>query len=149
MSEHPPVPNLNLEREQAAFRELGETRISVSLARSVMWLFALTLAAVPLFELVRHPTGQPGVAEAFRELSSGPLDACAIQAAEDRIEERSQAGDRIRPLVQAALTREKVFDGSPNSKSSRRAIQDAFNEWVDDGGKSLTRVSKVLAFTIG
>jgi 3-methyladenine DNA glycosylase Tag len=51
--------------------------------------------------------------------------------------------------VTAALAREKVFDGSPTSKRSLIAIQDAFNDWVDDGGKSLTRVSRVLAMTVG
>jgi len=51
--------------------------------------------------------------------------------------------------VIAALKREKVFDGTPTSKSSRTAIQAAFNQWVDDGGKTLTRVSRVLAFTVG
>jgi 3-methyladenine DNA glycosylase Tag len=50
--------------------------------------------------------------------------------------------------VVAALRREKVFDGSPTSKSSLSKIQDAFNTWVDEGGKSLTRVSRVLAFTV-
>lgn len=51
--------------------------------------------------------------------------------------------------VVAALKREEVFDGTPTSKSSLSDIQKAFNEWVDDGGKSLTRVSRVLAFTVG
>ena len=51
--------------------------------------------------------------------------------------------------VAAALKREKVFDGTPTSKSSMNRIQQAFNEWVDDGGQSLTRVSRVLAFTVG
>lgn len=51
--------------------------------------------------------------------------------------------------VVAALARERVFDGSPTSKSSLRSIQDAFNDWVAGGGKSLTRVSRVLAFTVG
>lgn len=51
--------------------------------------------------------------------------------------------------VVAALGREKVFTGSPRSKSSLAAIQAAFNEWVADGGGSLTRVSRVLAFTVG
>lgn len=51
--------------------------------------------------------------------------------------------------VVAALTREKVFDGSPTSKSSMAAIQSAFNRWVEDGGNTLTRVSRVLAFTVG
>lgn len=51
--------------------------------------------------------------------------------------------------VVAALRREKVFDGTPTSKSSLADIQQAFNEWVSNGGKSLTRVSRVLAFTVG
>ena len=50
--------------------------------------------------------------------------------------------------VVAALKREKVFDGTPTSKSSLKSIQSAFNRWVDDGGQSLTRVSRVLAFTV-
>ena len=51
--------------------------------------------------------------------------------------------------VIAALRREKVFDGTPTSKTSLNSIQAAFNHWVSDGGRSLTRVSRVLAFTIG
>lgn len=51
--------------------------------------------------------------------------------------------------VVAALVREQVFDGSPTSRTSLRQIQEAFNGWVDDGGQSLTRVSRVLAFTVG
>ena len=51
--------------------------------------------------------------------------------------------------VVAALQREEVFDGSPTSKRSLASIQEAFNHWVADGGKSLTRVSRVLAFTVG
>ncbi len=51
--------------------------------------------------------------------------------------------------VIAALKREKVFDGTPTSKRSLNDIQTAFNSWVADGGRSLTRVSRVLAFTVG
>ena len=51
--------------------------------------------------------------------------------------------------VVTALRREKIFTGSHASKSSLAAIQVAFNEWVADGGRSLTRVSRVLAFTVG
>ncbi len=51
--------------------------------------------------------------------------------------------------VVAALQREKVFDGSPTSKSSLAKMQAAFNTWVSNGGESLTRVSRVLAFTVG
>lgn len=48
-----------------------------------------------------------------------------------------------------ALEREDVFEGSPTSRRSMKAIQSAFNGWVEEGGKSLTRVSRVLAFTVG
>jgi len=51
--------------------------------------------------------------------------------------------------VIAALRREKVFDGTPGSRASMSAIQAAFNHWVEDGGGSLTRVSRVLAYTVG
>ena len=51
--------------------------------------------------------------------------------------------------VVAALRREKVFDGTPTSKSSLASIQNAFSEWVADGGETLTRVSRILAFTVG
>jgi 3-methyladenine DNA glycosylase Tag len=51
--------------------------------------------------------------------------------------------------VVAALKREKAFDGTPTSKASLKSIQEAFNFWVGDGGRSLTRVSRVLAFTVG
>ena len=58
-----------------------------------------------------------------------------------------EASDQDRRRM--ALQREKAFEGSPTSKSSLASIQDAFNFWVGDGGKSLTRVSRVLAFTVG
>lgn len=104
MSEHRPVPNLNLDREEAAFRELGETQIAPRLAWAVVALFALTLAVVPALELVLDHRAAPGVGSAFVELASGPLDACALSEAETRIEERSEVGRRLRPRVQAALT---------------------------------------------
>lgn len=47
-----------------------------------------------------------------------------------------------------ALQREKVISGAPTSKSARKDIQEAFNVWVSEGGKSLTRVSRVLALTV-
>ena len=51
--------------------------------------------------------------------------------------------------VIAALIREKVIDREPTSKSALLNVQHAFNEWLDHGGKSLTRVSRVLACTVG
>ncbi|MEO1407435.1 MAG: DNA-3-methyladenine glycosylase I [Pseudomonadota bacterium] len=50
--------------------------------------------------------------------------------------------------VLKALRREEVYSGSPTTNSSQCDIQAAFNTWVADGGKSLTRVSRVLAFTV-
>ena len=50
--------------------------------------------------------------------------------------------------VITALRREDVFDGTPTSKRSLAAIQEAFNHWVAQGGKSLTRVSRVLAMSV-
>lgn len=51
--------------------------------------------------------------------------------------------------VVSALKREKVISGGHTSKAALRDIQAAFNDWVADGGQSLTRVSRVLAMTVG
>lgn len=51
--------------------------------------------------------------------------------------------------VVTALKREKVISGGHTSQAALRDIQAAFNAWVADGGKSLTRVSRVLAMTVG
>ncbi len=50
--------------------------------------------------------------------------------------------------VVAALKREKVLSGEPTSISAMADVQSAFNIWVEDGGESLMRVSRVLAFTV-
>lgn len=50
--------------------------------------------------------------------------------------------------VEAALRREKVFTGGIGSKDAQSRIQAAFNTWVEQGGKNLNRVSRVLAQTI-
>lgn len=50
--------------------------------------------------------------------------------------------------VVTALKREKVITGSPNSQKSMKAVQSAFDHWCRDGGKNLTRVSRVLAMTV-
>ncbi len=51
--------------------------------------------------------------------------------------------------VTAALIREAVVDKAPTSKSGQRAVQDAFNVWMDQSGRSLTELSRILAFSIG
>lgn len=50
--------------------------------------------------------------------------------------------------VVAALKREKVIDRDPGSKASMKDIQNAFNVWLKQNGQSLTRISRVLAFTV-
>ncbi|MCP3985320.1 MAG: hypothetical protein GY723_13100 [bacterium] len=99
-----PVPNLNLEREEAAYRELGETHVAPGVARAVVFVFVLTLTLVPALEIPFRKASGPGVGTAFRELLAWPLDDCEIQGVESRIEERSHVAQQIRPRVQAALT---------------------------------------------
>lgn len=50
--------------------------------------------------------------------------------------------------VEAALRRENVFTGGAGTKDAQARIQLAFNTWVEQGGESLNRVSRVLAQTI-
>lgn len=51
--------------------------------------------------------------------------------------------------VVAALVREGVVDKVPSGKAALRKVQDAANVWMDQSGRSLTDVSKVLAFSVG
>lgn len=50
--------------------------------------------------------------------------------------------------VVAALKREKVIDRGADSKRDRRAVQDAFNTWGRQSGRSLTEISRILAMSI-
>lgn len=50
--------------------------------------------------------------------------------------------------VVAALKRERIIDSGANSKRDRRAIQDAFNTWSEQSGRSLTEISRILAMSI-
>ncbi len=51
--------------------------------------------------------------------------------------------------VVAALQREGVVDNNPASRAALGRVQAAFNDWLDQGGETLTRISRVLAFTVG
>jgi len=51
--------------------------------------------------------------------------------------------------VVAALIREGVVSGEPTSQRDLRAVQQAFNQWCQQSGRSLTHVSQVLAYTVG
>ena len=50
--------------------------------------------------------------------------------------------------VVSALVREKVVDRGATSKRDLQAVQTAFNTWCEQGGHSLTKVSRVLAMGI-
>lgn len=51
--------------------------------------------------------------------------------------------------VVARLVAEGVVDKPPTSKSAMKAVQDAFNTWTTQSGRSLTEISRVLAMSIG
>ncbi|MEO3416928.1 DNA-3-methyladenine glycosylase I [Roseovarius sp. CAU 1744] len=51
--------------------------------------------------------------------------------------------------VVARLVAEGVVDKPPTSKSAMKAVQDAFNTWATQSGRSLTEISRVLAMSIG
>ena len=50
--------------------------------------------------------------------------------------------------VVARLIAEGVIDKPPTSKKALAAVQDAFNTWGQQSGKSLTEISRVLALSI-
>ncbi|MFD1159331.1 DNA-3-methyladenine glycosylase I [Roseovarius aestuarii] len=51
--------------------------------------------------------------------------------------------------VVARLIAEGVIDKAPTSKSAMNAVQEAFNTWQSQSGRSLTEISRVLAMSIG
>lgn len=50
--------------------------------------------------------------------------------------------------VTARLVAEGVIDKPATSKSALRAVQGAFNTWMEQSGRSLTEISRVLAMSI-
>ena len=50
--------------------------------------------------------------------------------------------------VVARLVAEGVVDKTPTSKTALRQVQAAFNTWMDQSGRSLTQVSRVLAMSV-
>ncbi len=50
--------------------------------------------------------------------------------------------------VVKALMREGVVTKKPSSQKDLSACQEAFNQWMEEGKASLTKVSRVLAFTV-
>lgn len=50
--------------------------------------------------------------------------------------------------VTARLIAEGVIDKPAGSKSSMKAVQEAFNIWMDQSGRGLTEISRVLAMSV-
>ena len=50
--------------------------------------------------------------------------------------------------VTARLIAEGVIDKPATSKTAMRAVQAAFNTWMEQSGRGLTEISRVLAFTV-
>lgn len=50
--------------------------------------------------------------------------------------------------VVARLVAEGVVDKAPTSQKALRAVQDAFNTWSEESGRSLTEISRVLAMSL-
>ena len=50
--------------------------------------------------------------------------------------------------VTARLIAEGVVDKNPTSKKAMTQVQDAFNNWMDQSGRSLTEISRVLAMSV-
>ncbi|MBD3662719.1 DNA-3-methyladenine glycosylase I [Sulfitobacter aestuariivivens] len=50
--------------------------------------------------------------------------------------------------VTARLIAEGIIDKAPTSKKALRATQNAFNTWMDQSGRSLTEISRVLAMSV-
>lgn len=50
--------------------------------------------------------------------------------------------------VTARLIAEGVIDKPAGSKASMKAVQAAFNTWMDQSGRSLTEISRVLAMSV-
>ena len=50
--------------------------------------------------------------------------------------------------VVARLVAEGVVDKQPTSKTAMKAVQGAFNTWMEQTGRSLTEISRVLAMSV-
>jgi 3-methyladenine DNA glycosylase Tag len=50
--------------------------------------------------------------------------------------------------VVARLIAEGVVDKQPTSKGAMKKVQEAFNIWMDQSGRSLTEISRVLAMSV-
>ncbi|MFZ5670501.1 MAG: DNA-3-methyladenine glycosylase I [Pseudomonadota bacterium] len=52
------------------------------------------------------------------------------------------------PDMVKALAREGVIDGAPDTKTSRKAIQAAFDQWSAESGAPFAHISRILAMSV-
>jgi hypothetical protein len=52
-------------------------------------------------------------------------------------------------VVQALREQGVVEQKSPTSKQALRSIQEAFNTWRDESGRSLCEISRILSCSVG
>lgn len=50
--------------------------------------------------------------------------------------------------VTTRLIAEGIIDKAPTSQKAMKQVQDAFNNWTTQSGRSLTEISRVLAFSV-
>jgi len=50
--------------------------------------------------------------------------------------------------VTARLVAEGVIDKPATSKTAMKSVQSAFNTWMEQSGRGLTQISRVLAFSV-
>lgn len=50
--------------------------------------------------------------------------------------------------VNAAMIFDGVIDKAPTSKKAMRSVQDAFNEWGAQSGRSMSAMSRILAYSV-
>jgi len=53
------------------------------------------------------------------------------------------------PDVVKALIGQGIIDKTPTSKTAQRAVQDAFNSWRAESGRSLSEISRALSCSVG
>ncbi len=51
--------------------------------------------------------------------------------------------------VEAYLRASRVFDGGISSKRSQAQIQQQFNQWHSESGRSLQHISQIIALSVG
>ena len=51
--------------------------------------------------------------------------------------------------IVARLVAEGIVDNAPTSQKSLNTVQDAFNTWQAESGRTLTDISRVLGYSVG